>query len=303
MPLEQLQKLFEQVGEAAERLSQLRAGTLSLGGRVAISETVQSVADLRRQLGQKDNDETVRRPLASEDLRTIVNEVKRLNERLKAEEKKSEESRKTRDADGEKEKASLIKRIPLVSWVEAGLTLADYVDKQKKAGKAVDSFTYSLAVASRFLYSFTTGRVITPSGQRIPWRRALARALRRYPALRPVRRLLTTPDILLRRTARHIKIASGGRTVPSLPQAAHKAAQARKAAEVAKLGTVKPPGAAAEKLSESPQAAEPQHVRVTQPAAAAAQTAVARGMSARAGAGAAEAAGGGVARAGIAAAG
>lgn len=217
MPLEQLERLFEQVGQAAEKMAALREGTgpVTIGGRVALSEAVHSIHDLYRQLGRGPADNTPAAQPQTE-WREVVSLLRKL---VSLQERGGEQAAVTKKTPSDAPRQPVLSRIPPGSWIEAGLKLATYVEKQERAGKAVDGFTRALAVASRFLYSFTTGRVITPSGQRIPWRRALARALRRSPGMRPLRHVLSLPDVILRRVARQVRIAQGGRAVPRLGQA------------------------------------------------------------------------------------
>lgn len=204
MPLEHLQQLFEQVGETAQRLAQLRAttGSLVLGGRVAESESVATVDDLKRQLGAP----VLNATLAAGEVTKIADTIgEAIAKHLAA------QSAPSRPSDTEAKSAprqdapdvgkGLLEKLSPKTWFDAGLRLADYVEKLEKAGKAVDNFTRALALASRFLYGFTTGRVIMPSGRRLPWRRAAAIALRRVRSLKPVRSLLTMPDRILRRTS------------------------------------------------------------------------------------------------------
>ena len=207
MPLEHLQQLFEQVGETAQRLAQLRAttGSLVLGGRVAESESVATVDDLKRQLGAPVLNATLAAGEVSKIADTIGEAIAKHLAAQSAPSRPSDtEAKSAPRQDAPDVGKGLLEKLSPKTWFDAGLRLADYVEKQEKAGKAVDNFTRALALASRFLYGFTTGRVIMPSGRRLPWRRAAAIALRRVRSLKPVRSLLTMPDRILRRTSRQM---------------------------------------------------------------------------------------------------
>lgn len=214
MPIERLEKLFGEVGEAAQRLAQLKAqaGELVFGGRVAHSEKVQSIADLYAQTRR--GEMAMAAPSAAPQAETLTRQgetlARALIEALKTVlEGHKPETLAPRSQSAEHEsRKGLLQRMPPVSWLEAGLKLGDYVQKQEQAGRAVDGFTRALAVASRFLYGMTTGKVVTASGQRLPWRRAMARALRKLPKMQGPRRLLMLPDLLIRRPIRHLA-ASG----------------------------------------------------------------------------------------------
>lgn len=197
MPLEQLQKLFEEIGQTAERLSRLRReGEATLGGRVARSESVHSVADLYAQLGQG------QAALAIKPIERLTQQLEKLNERLASQEKRAE-------AEGGGG-PSFWRRLQPRHWMDPLLRFSNYVAGQQAAGQSVDPLTYRLAWASRFLYSFSTGRVVTPSGRAIPWRRALAARLRGRRWTRPIRRALLAPDIAMRRARLAWTAAQGG---------------------------------------------------------------------------------------------
>lgn len=214
MPIERLEKLFGEVGEAAQRLAQLKAqaGELVFGGRVAHSEKVQSIADLYAQTRR--GEMAAAAPSAAPQAEALTRQsdalARTLIEALKTVlEGHKPETLAPRSQSAEHEsRKGLLQRMPPVSWLEAGLKLGDYIQKQEQAGRAVDGFTRALAVASRFLYGMTTGKVVTASGQRLPWRRAMARALRKVPGMQGPRRLLMLPDLLIRRPIRHLA-ASG----------------------------------------------------------------------------------------------
>jgi len=216
MPLEQLEKLFETVGHAAEQFARLKSQKeVVVGGKVAISETVFSVADLYRQIGRsvpttpQGGQQQLGVPPQHwreliEQLRTLVAELK--ESRPKQSDAESPKAHRAIRSAPQRE-GGLVHRLAQYlppNLLEAGIKLGDYIAKQERAGRAVDRFTLALAVASRFLYSLATGRIIIPAGLRLPWRRALARSLRRLPAARNLRRILMAPDIILRRTWRHI---------------------------------------------------------------------------------------------------
>lgn len=217
MPLEQLEKLFESVGQAAEQFARLKQEQhVVMGGRVAISEAVSSVSDLYRQIGRSvpATSQTDQRQGSApaqhwreiiEQLRTLITELKE----ARPKQTKAEHQREPPLA------RRLAQYLP-PNLLEAGIKLGDYIAKQERAGRAVDRFTLALAIASRFLYSLTTGRVITPAGLRLPWRRALARSLRRFPATRSLRRILMAPDLVLRRTQRHIAQALQEQSRPAV---------------------------------------------------------------------------------------
>ncbi len=208
MPIERLEKLFGEVGEAAQRLAQLKAqaGAVVMGGVVAQSENVKSIQDLYAQIKRTDPAAAV--PKAARQAETLAKQREEITRALVEALRKTLADNKPESGRSKKEtqddKKSLLQRIPPVSWVEAGLHLAKYVEQQDRAGRAVDVFTRALAVAARFLYSMTTGKVITRSGQTIPWRRAAARALRRVPAMRSLRRMLMLPDLVIRPMMRHM---------------------------------------------------------------------------------------------------
>lgn len=299
MPLEHLEKLFSEIGEAAEKLAAIKAqlgGQMVIGGRVARSEDVRSVADIYAQtranlgvpLGQAiSQGEALSRAqtdlLAESIAKAITESVARTQAGPKA------------TAPPEKPKSGLlesVKRLPPMSWLEAGLKLAEYAEKQEAAGKAVDRFTRAVGAASRFLYSMATGNVILRSGRRVPWRRALAVAMRGHPANRRLRRALLYPDIVLRRLRR--TLASAHTSAPPGRRAARKAADTANAARALK-GAAQPAAETARSAlaqGQLPQAAEapPQSGAAGGASAAgitAAQT-VARGAGAGAQAGAAE---------------
>jgi hypothetical protein len=252
VPLEHLEKLFSEIGEAAEKLAAIRAQTTGptvVGGRVARSEDVRSVADIYAQtkgiagvplsqaipeadplMSKKTNAlaQSIAKAIRESLARTQGTKPDTLAESIaKAIRQSLAETHAPAKATAppEKQKSGLlesVKRLPPLSWVEAGLKLAEYAEKQEEAGKAVDGFTRAVGAAARFLYSMATGNVILHSGRRVPWRRALAVAMRGNRANRRLRRALVYPDIVLRRLRR--TLASAHRLSPPGPKAATKAA-------------------------------------------------------------------------------
>jgi hypothetical protein len=239
VPLEHLEKLFSEIGEAAEKLAAIKAqlgGQMVIGGRVARSEDVRSVADIYAQtranlgvpLGQAiSQGEALSRAqtdlLAESIAKAMSESLARTQGGPKA------------TPPPEKPKSGLlesVKRLPPLSWMEAGLKLAEYAEKQQAAGKAVDGFTAAVGAAARFLYSMATGNVILRSGRRVPWRRALAVALRGHPANRGLRRALLYPDLVLRRLRR--TLTSAHTSAPPGGRAARKAADTANAARALK---------------------------------------------------------------------
>jgi len=296
MPIERLEKLFHDVGEAAQRLAQLKAqaGAVVMGGVVAQSENVKSIQDLYAQIKRTDPAAAV--PKAARQAETLAKQREEITRALVEALRKTLADNKPESGRSKKEtqddKKSLLQRIPPVSWVEAGLHLAKYVEQQDRAGRAVDVFTRALAVAARFLYSMTTGKVITRSGQTIPWRRAAARALRRVPAMRSLRRMLMLPDLVIRPTMRHMaKSGAITRTVVQRVRSGRRPSAGHIVPQVARTAGI------ASRLARTGQAA-------TGIAAGGARGAAAAGTAARLAAGAGQAAASGAtgAAAGIGAA-
>lgn len=177
MPLEHLEKLFEEIGRAAEQASKI-----SGGGRVAQSETVRSVADLYHQLG-KIGPSTY-----------FVSTVERLQKQME----QLSKSRQIQDTSPQR---------GVHHWLDPLARFSHHVQKLQEAGQAVDRFTYSLASAARFLYSFATGRIVMPSGRTVPWRRVLASRLRGARWAKPLRKALLAPDIALHKTRQTLRAA------------------------------------------------------------------------------------------------
>lgn len=233
MPLEQLQKLFEEIGQTAERLSRLRGqGDVAFGGRVGRSEQVHSVAELYAQLGRAEFS-----PLAKP-IERLTQQLEKLNERLASQEKRAE-------AEGVGG-PSIWRRLQPHRMLEPLLRFSNYVAAQQAAGHPVDPLVYRLAWASRFFYSFSTGRVVMPSGRATPWRRALAARLRGYRWARPIRQALLAPDIAMRRVRLVWQAAqAGGRSGAAGARAAGAASRlGQLAAAAARTGAGAAAGAA-----------------------------------------------------------
>ena len=240
MPLERLERLFSEIGEAAEKLAAIRAqlgGGMVIGGPVAHSEAVRSVADIYAQTNKAASVPLTEATARAEALsRAKLDSVTERLTKAISQSLAQAEGRAKGSAPPEKPKSGLlesVKRLPPVSWVEAGLKVAEYVEKQEAAGKAVDGFTRAVGVAARFLYSMVTGNVILRSGRRVPWRRALAVAMRGSPANRGLRRALLYPDIALRRVRR--TLASAQTSPRPGPTAARQAAESANAASALKV--------------------------------------------------------------------
>lgn len=200
MPLEHLERLFEEIGQTAERLSRLRGlGEAAAASRVGRSESVGSIADLYAQLGREQMAPLVK------PIERLAQQLEKLNRRLESEKKEHGEAS---GAGG-----GWWRRMAPRHMLDPFLRFSNYVAAQQAAGRPVDPLTYGAAWASRFFYSFSTGRVVMPSGRAIPWRRALAARLRGRGWARPLRKALLGPDIAMRRVRLAWTAAQGGRAV------------------------------------------------------------------------------------------
>lgn len=240
--VEKLAQLFEVMGEAAERLAALR-GTLqstpretvrrdvAIGGPVADTATIKNVSQLRGLSGG--GSAHAQAQIWREFLREFAEKQRRAEKPAPAE------------ARGKRSVSSKIDDI-----LES---IVNYVRKQDAASESVTRFTRALTHAASFLYSFTTGRIITRTGATLPARRFLVRALRRFPRLRPIRSALQWPDRFLRPYLREMRairgrpvvrsLAAGGRAAGSL-RGARRAAAASAASAARGAATRAAAGAA-----------------------------------------------------------
>jgi len=245
MSLERLEKLFEALGRAAEEAARLRVineqaaaaaaagGPVAVGGPVAQSEMVRNIRDIKAQTAQ-----AVSLAGGSGKPAELVQEIR------------LEIAKLIRASEGRKADSSAVGG-PVERSARAILGIADFVRRQEEAGRAVTRFTRALAYASSFLYSFTTGRVITRSGRTLPGRRALAVALRRLPGTKRLRGWLQAPDRLLRPAMRELRGALGRpaakplRAAPAGVSAGRDVLAAARAASVARAGAASAGTAAA----------------------------------------------------------
>lgn len=217
MPLERLQKLFETIGETAQQLAEAKTagGAVVHGGRVAHSERVSNISDIYKQLGAAIRPvSAIATPQPAPIPAVLLATLKRLADALEA----SDKQRKTKDKESEGKpprggQATTPRIIPLPQWSQRltpdfwlkGLAqFSKHVEAQERAGKAVTTFTLALAAASRALYSFATGNIITASGRSLPWSRAMALKMRKTPGIRIIRRALLAPHIMMRRLRRTV---------------------------------------------------------------------------------------------------
>ena len=185
MPLEHLEKLFEQVGQTAERLARLRNQEIAWGGRVGHSETIRSVADLYTQLHGGLGQQT-----------PLIKAIERLSSKLEAlQQTLVKQDRQTEGVAG----PSVWRRLQPHRLLEPLLRFGQWTAQQEAAGLPLHPLVSALGHGSQFLYSFATGRVIMPSGRAVPWRRVVAARLRKYRWARPIRQALLSPDIAMRR--------------------------------------------------------------------------------------------------------
>jgi len=273
MPLESLEKLFEQVGQAAEALARLRGETSGqnkaqnqptiMGGRVAQSETVRTVADLKAQLGMQPPSPAGQ--AAQSGPQTIVTGILKLAESLglidpkakaapldqlkealektvraaeklaqvlqgKPEGKAGESGKKKRGIIG-----TAVTFLPrqLAHSMDWMFQLLRY-DAYRKAGqRRLSQPTEFVTTAAATLYGAMTGKVITPSRRAMPWRRAAAIMLRKKPGFKWLRSVLTLPDRLLRSITRDLARAGMTRRRSLTTLAGAGAELARNAATIA----------------------------------------------------------------------
>lgn len=238
MSLERLEKLFEALGRAAEEAARLRVineqaaaaaaagGPVAVGGPVAQSEMVRNIRDIKAQTAP-----ALSLAGGSGKPAELVQEIR------------LEIAKLIRASEGRKADSSAVGG-PVERSARAILGIADFVRRQEEAGRAVTRFTRALAYASSFLYSFTTGRVITRSGRTLPGRRALAVALRRLPGTKRLRGWLQAPDRLLRPAMRELRGALGRPAAKPL-RAAPAGVSAGRAASAARAGAASAGTAAA----------------------------------------------------------
>ena len=203
MPLEHLEKLFNEIGQTAERLARIRHQELVWGGRVGKSESIQTVADLYAQLGR-----------GQVNLAPLAKAMDRLTEQLERLQQSIEGKQQTEPG------PSILRRAMPHRLLEPLLRFGHWVSQQEAAGRPVHPLVSALGRGSQFLYSFATGRVIMPSGRAVPWRRVLAARLRGRRWARPIRQALLGPDILRRRVRLAWSEAQAGRAAGAGARAA-----------------------------------------------------------------------------------
>ncbi|GAB4134098.1 MAG: hypothetical protein Kow0040_17350 [Thermogutta sp.] len=247
MPLNELERLFDSVGMAAERAvaakrilsaKETDPDKVIIGGPVAQSELVKAVADIKAQIGNAGPPPLRTASAGGEAERPDGGRLAAVVEKLA----KVLEHRERTERTADRETASWWSRI------------GEFIRKQEEAGRAVTGFTRALGFASAFLRGMATGQVLTRSGRSLPWRRALAIRLRGRPRLRPIRSLLQFPDRILRPFAREmramqkgdfIRAAGAARSHLAHNSASRASSAAQAASAAARAGTAAKTAAAA----------------------------------------------------------